>query len=153
MAENEIYIRTALKSDIPSMQVVRNSVKENKLSNPALVTDKDVENYILNRGKGWVCEINSNIVGFAIADLVGKNIWALFVEPRVEKMGIGRRLHQVMVNWYFNKQKETLWLSTSPGTRAAEFYPKLGWKQVGTYGKGELKFELTYEGWLKAIAV
>ena len=33
-------------TDIPQIQIVRNSVKENTLSDPALVPDKDVEDCI-----------------------------------------------------------------------------------------------------------
>jgi hypothetical protein len=66
----KMLFREARITDIPQIQVVRNSVKENMLSNPALVTDKDCENYLVNRGKGWVCEIDDRIVGFAIVDLI-----------------------------------------------------------------------------------
>jgi GNAT superfamily N-acetyltransferase len=50
------------------------------------------------RGKGWVCEINNEIVGFSIADLKGNNIWALFLRPEFEKLGIGKRLHDIMLD-------------------------------------------------------
>ncbi len=61
--------------DIKQIQIVRHTVKENVLSDPALVTDKDCEEYLTARGKGWVCETNNQIVGFAIADLKDYNIW------------------------------------------------------------------------------
>jgi len=44
-------IRVAKLKDIPQIQVVRNLVKENQLSDPNLVPDKDVEDYMLHRGK------------------------------------------------------------------------------------------------------
>ncbi len=93
--------------------MVRNLVKENTLSDPGLVTDEDCENYLLNRGKGWVCEIENRIVGFAIVDVVDRNVWALFVHPEFEKKGIGGKLHDAMLNWYFNKTNDTIWLGTS----------------------------------------
>jgi GNAT superfamily N-acetyltransferase len=83
------------------IQLVRNAVKENVLSNPSLVSDTDVENYITQRGRGWVCEIDNFITGFAIADLQDNNIWALFIHPDFEGRGIGKRLHDEMMNWYF----------------------------------------------------
>ena len=83
------------------MQVVRNAVKENILSNPALVSDKDCERFLFVRGKGWICEKNNIIVGFAIADLKENNIWALFVHPDHEAKGIGRKLYDGMLDWYF----------------------------------------------------
>lgn len=62
---------------------------ENTLSNPHLVTDKDCGEYMFIRGKGWVCEINRQIVGFCIVDLIDNNIWALFLWPEFESQGIG----------------------------------------------------------------
>jgi ribosomal protein S18 acetylase RimI-like enzyme len=94
-----MMIRAAKIDDIKQIQIVRNSVKENTLSNPNLVTDKDCEEFISVRGKGWVCEIDQQIVGFAIADLKEKNIWALFVDPEYERKGIGQKLHRKMLNW------------------------------------------------------
>lgn len=62
--------REATINDISQIQVVRNIVKENMLSNPALVPDSDVLDYITRRGKGWICEAENKIVGFAIATLL-----------------------------------------------------------------------------------
>jgi hypothetical protein len=62
--------REAVPGDIPSIQRVRNSVKENMLSDPGLVTAADCEDSISHRGKGWACEMHEDIVGFAIADLI-----------------------------------------------------------------------------------
>lgn len=141
-----MILREATIADIPQIQVVRNSVRENRLSNPALVTDKDCETFITVRGKGWVCEIDSKVVGFAIADLQDKNIWALFVHPDFENQGIGRLLHNRMLDWYFEQGEEKVWLGTAPGTRAEQFYTYAGWTAVGMHGK-ETKFEMTKEDW------
>ncbi|HRD59182.1 MAG TPA: GNAT family N-acetyltransferase, partial [Ferruginibacter sp.] len=80
-------------------------------------------------------------------DLKEHNIWALFIDPHFESRGIGKRLHQIMMDWYFSKTDTTVWLSTSPGTRAEKFYRIAGWKETGIYGKGEIKFELTAMDW------
>lgn len=141
--------REATIDDIPQIQVVRNLVKENQLSNPALVSDKDCEEFLTVRGKGWVCEVDGKIVGFSIADLVGNNIWALFLDPQYEKKGIGRILHNLMMDWYFAQTMDTAWLSTSPKTRAENFYRKAGWRETGIYGKGEIKFEMSYLDYLQ----
>lgn len=140
--------REATVKDIAQIQSVRNSVKENTLPNPNLVTDSDCMEYLTQRGKGWICEIDHRIVGFAIADLFEDNIWALFLHPDYERQGIGQRLHEIMLNWYFNQGKEQVWLSTSPATRAERFYKKAGWIENGFYGK-EIKFTMTKENWLK----
>jgi GNAT superfamily N-acetyltransferase len=140
-------IRQADIKDIQQIQVVRNLVKENRLSDPALVPDKDVEEYLTTRGRGWVCEIEGQVVGFAIADLVDNNIWALFIHPDFEKAGIGKKLHDEMLDWYFSQTDKTVWLGTAPKTRAEMFYRKAGWKEVGVHGIGEFKFELTKNEW------
>lgn len=143
-------IREATIADIKQIQIVRNAVKENTLSNPNLVTDEDCKIFLTVRGKGWACEKDNQIIGFSIADLKGHNIWALFVHPDFDKQGIGRQLHDIMLEWYFSQTKETVWLGTSPASRAESFYRKAGWKETGRYGKGEIKFEMTYEDWTKS---
>ena len=145
-----MIIREAQVADIKQIQVVRNSVKENTLSDPALVPDKDVEEYMINRGKGWVCEIEGTIVGFAIADLIENNIWALFIHPDFEAKGIGKKLHQMMMDWYFVQTREKVWLGTAPNSRAEKFYRMQGWEEAGMHGKGEIKFEMSYDKWMKS---
>jgi RimJ/RimL family protein N-acetyltransferase len=142
-----MIFRKAKIKDIKQIQIVRNSVVENKLSNPNLVTDNDCKEYITKRGKGWVCEINDEIIGFSIVDLKDKNVWALFLKPEYGKQGIGRELHHIMLNWYFSKTMDNLWLGTSPNTRAEIFYRKSGWTEIGKHGQGEIKFQMTYQNW------
>ena len=139
--------REAEIKDIPRIQIVRHSVKENVLSDPSLVTDEDCCEYLTVRGKGWVCEMDDQIVGFAIADLRDKNIWALFIHPEYEGKGIGTKLHDMMMNWYFMQGPELVWLSTGPGTKAEKFYKNNGWKYVGEYGLCEIRLELTSPDW------
>lgn len=145
----QLTFRQAETADIPGIQIVRNNVKENMLSNPGLVTDKDCEDYLNRRGKGWVCESMGVIVGFSIVDLIDHNVWALFVQPGFDKKGIGKKLHDLMLNWYFERSEHQLWLSTAPGTRAEEFYRRAGWQEAGMHGKAELRFEMTAANWKK----
>lgn len=141
-------IREAKVEDIKQIQRVRNAVTENTLSDPALVTDEDCKTFLTVRGKGWVCEIDGEIAGFSIVDLQDHNIWALFLDPKFEKQGIGRQLHDIMLDWYFKQTKENVWLGTSPKTHAESFYRKAGWTEIGMHGKGEIKFEMTYDDWM-----
>jgi GNAT superfamily N-acetyltransferase len=139
--------REANINDINQIQIVRNSAKENMLSNPALVTDKDCKVFITTRGKGWVCESENKVVGFAIADLKENNIWALFVNPAYENKGIGKKLHSTMLDWYFLQTNENVWLGTAPNTKAETFYRLLGWREIGLHGKGEINFEMSFDDW------
>ena len=144
-----MIFREAQSGDTEPIQKVRNSVKENTLSDPALVTDEDVNNFLFSRGKGWVCEIDGCIVGFSIVDLKEKNIWALFAQPDHELKGIGKKLHNLMMDWYFQQTKESVWLGTAPGTRAEKFYKCRGWSEVGKHGEKEIKIEMSYESYKK----
>lgn len=141
-------IREALVHDIEQMQVIRNAVKENILTNRELVKYEDYVTYLFQRGKGWICETDNLITGFAIADLQCNNIWALFVRQGFEGRGIGRQLHDTMLNWYFSQTQQAVWLSTAFHTRAAAFYEKAGWVYTGVHGKNEARFEMTYSNWI-----
>lgn len=142
-----MIVREAVTADIPQIQVVRNLVKENPLPDPSLVTDADCKDYLINRGKGWVCEIGNKIVGFSIISVKDNNVWALFIQPGYERQGIGRLLHDRMMNWYFAQTNETIWLGTASGTRAEKFYQAAGWTRTGIRSNGEIRFEMSQAQW------
>lgn len=144
-----LILREATLADIPALQIIRNSVRENVLSNPDLVTYSDYVLFLQDRGKGWLCEYDGKIAGFAVVDMLDHNIWALFVHPDAEGKGIGRQLHDLMLDWYFAQTVETVWLGTAPNTRAEKFYRTAGWKEVGMHGSGEVKFEMRMVDWVK----
>jgi len=142
--------REATFADIPGMHMVRLAVKENVLSHEGRVTEADyVEMLEEEHGKGWVCTVEERIAGFAIVDVMFHNVWALFILPEFEKQGIGKQLHKLMLDWSFRQQGlDSLWLSTAMGTRAEEFYERLGWKREGVTESGEVHFEMTKEMWV-----
>ena len=142
-----MIFREATVNDIDNYMIVRMAVTENVLNNPALVPREDNVDYLTKYGKGWVCEMNGQIVGFSIVGLVQRNVWALFVMPAFEGKGIGGKLHDMMMDWYFTQTGETIWLGTEHGTKAATFYKKRGWREVGTHGDDEIKMEMSLESW------
>lgn len=144
-----MILREATIEDIAALQVIRFAVKENILNNPLLVTTEDYKRYLTRDGKGWLCEIENEVAGFAIVDTTQNNIWALFVHPDYEKKGIGKRLQTIMLDWHFSQTRNTVWLSTAPNTRAEKFYTLTGWKHVGFTKNGEIKFEMTFDDWEK----
>ena len=146
-----MIIREAIASDISQMHKVRMAVKENILPRPDLITEKEYEDFLTRRGKGWVCVIHSILVGFSIVSVTDKNVWALFVQPGYENKGIGRKLYEEMMKWYFSQTNETIWLGTAPNTRAEQFYRKAGWKQTGLRANGEIRFEMTQSEWVRNI--
>ncbi|QQL50900.1 GNAT family N-acetyltransferase [Mucilaginibacter ginkgonis] len=144
-----MIFRTAELKDIQQMQIVRHLVKENTLSDPALVTDSDVAYYLTIKGKGWVCEDQRQVVGFSIVDVKDNCVWALFVNPEFAQKGIGKQLHRLMLDWYFTETATAIVLGTAPNTRAERFYSLQGWRHIGNYPNGEIKLEMTKESWLR----
>ena len=138
-------VRRATIADIEAMHRLRLSVQENVLSDPQRVTPGHYVPMLEEHGRGWVYELDGNIVGFAVADHSRRNIWALFVDPACEGRGIGRALHDAMVHWLFEQGREPLWLTTAPGTRAERFYSTAGWRRAGLDDNGELRFEWTHD--------
>jgi len=146
-------IRRAQIEDIQGMSRVRLCVKENVLSNPGFVTYVDYEEHLTKYGAGWVAVVNGKIVGFAIVNAEANNVWALFVDPEYERNGIGRALHDTMLNWYFGHTTATIWLSTGQHTRAATFYRTCGWSEVCILPNGEIKFEMQDSIWQNTAEV
>ena len=142
-----MIFREAQLSDIKQLYAVRLSVKENMLPDPGFISEREYEKYLMHFGKGWLCEIDDNVVGFSIIGLSQRNVWALFVHPDFEKKGIGRQLHDIMLDWYFNQTNETIWLGTGPNTRAELFYRTAGWREAGRRPNGEIKFEMSAQDW------
>jgi len=103
-----MHFRQAHPNDIPWLHNIRIAVKENILPNPDLITKNEYEDFLTRRGRGWLCEEDEQILGFAIVDFKGNNIWALFVKPGYEGKGIGKKLHDDMLDWYFNQTNETV---------------------------------------------
>lgn len=133
-------LRQALAADVPAIQRVRHSVRENRLVSTT-ISDEQVRDAIENTGRGWVIDYGGDIVAFAIGNATNGNIWALFVHPDHERRGYGRRLHDTMLEWLWSQGLERLWLTTEPGTRAQRFYEAAGWQRMGTTDSGELRYE------------
>jgi GNAT superfamily N-acetyltransferase len=133
-------LRQALRDDVPAMQVIRMSVRENRLES-TVISEEQVIHVIENTGKGWVIEEDGEIAGFGIANREERNIWALFFHPDFEGRGYGRQILEVMTEWLWSISDQPIWLSTDPGTRAEGFYKKAGWYITGKMPNGEVRFE------------
>lgn len=137
-------LRQSCRKDVQAMHRIRLSVHENRLSSTSL-SESDYWRATEMNGRGWVIESDGEIVAFAVGNASTGNVWALFVHPKCEGQGHGRRLLTVMSEWLWAQGRETLWLATKPNTRAAEFYTRAGWSQRGRFASGELRFELRRE--------
>jgi GNAT superfamily N-acetyltransferase len=129
MKIGQVSYREATLADLPAISKVRMSVVENVLSDPSKVTNEDYVAYITETGKGWVAELDGDIIGFSMANRSGL-IWALFLRPGYEARGIGRNLLDLCTSWLRQVGVDRAFLDTAPGTRAEEFYRRRGWTVI-----------------------
>jgi GNAT superfamily N-acetyltransferase len=135
-----IAIRAALRADMPELWRVRYAVTENTLT-PGRIRDEELRQAIEARGRGWVAEVDGTVQGFAIAFRDNGQVWALFVSPHAQGMGLGSRLHDEMLAWMREVGLTRAWLTTGADTRARAFYAQRGWKCIGPSGEHEVIME------------
>lgn len=121
---------------------IRFAVRENRLSDPNKVTAQHCADYLDALGRGWVCELAGQIIGFSYAANDG-SIWALFVLPEQEGKGAGSRLLQAATEWLFTQGHREVRLSTGMDTRADRFYAAQGWQRGERNESGEVVYRLS----------
>ena len=121
--------------DVRELLHLRTQVKENVLTAEDLarrgITEAEVIRKISGSYRGWLCECDGRIVGFAMGDRRTGEMWVIAVLPAYEGRGIGRRLLGLVEEWLFAFHDE-LWLTTedNPANRAWRVYLKAGWRKV-----------------------
>ncbi len=128
-----LTLRRATEADIPTLMRIRLAVRENRLSDPSRVTHAMYVDHLDRLGRGWVAELDGAIVGFSYASRTDASIWALFVDPRYEGLGAGKRLLRLAADWLFEIGNDEVCLGTEVDTRADRFYAAQGWT------RGEMK--------------
>jgi GNAT superfamily N-acetyltransferase len=145
LTEIAVAFREAGAADMPGISRVRASVGENLLTSEQLeqrgITNASVAASFLTDAKGWVAAHQDEIVAFSIANKKEESIFALFVLPAYEGHGIGSRLLDLALQWLWDSGAERAWLTTAPGSRAARFYERQGWRQIGADPSGDVRFE------------
>ena len=141
--EMEIY-------DVPAAFDVRTSTKENALTLEELeedyeLTPETLASAMRSTAKGWVCEADSKVVGFAMGDSANAELTVIAVLPDYEGRCIGKRLLSKVENWLFSLGYDELWLVTTPDPelRAYNFYVKRGWVPTGEIIDEDEKFLLS----------
>ena len=100
---------------------------------------EDVSWFVDNPGI-FLWEEDGSIVGSSASDPRNGNIFALFVEERYERRGIGKALFERACKVLVDAGCTRMWLTTWPGTRAERFYREAGWRVTGV-DDGNLVFE------------
>jgi GNAT superfamily N-acetyltransferase len=134
-------LRRAIETDVPRIHEIRDSVRENILSDPSRVTPADIA-WFLDNGPIWVWqEADGTVSGFSAGDPRDGWIWALFVAPGHEGKGIGRTLLKAACDCVREAGHGMATLSTEPGTRAERHYRADGWIATGYSERGEIVFQ------------
>ena len=78
---------------------------------------------------GWLCEVDSKTVGFAMTNGRTGEFWVIAVLPEYEMRGIGSKLPLLAEDWLRSIGWEEIWLWTSLDTnlKAYSFYRNRGW--------------------------
>jgi GNAT superfamily N-acetyltransferase len=120
-------------ADIPALFVVRTATDENNLSREQLtrlgITEGSVREKLLGSYKGWLCEVDDQVVGFAMGDSRTGEMWVIAVLPEHVGKGVGSALLRHVEDWLWETGCRELWLTTDVDThlRAYSFYRKHGW--------------------------
>ncbi len=123
-------IRPAKPADVPTLFHIRTSVRENHLSREQLaglgITEASIAEMISAAPCAWVAVSGDEVVGFSMIDSAEGSLFAAFILPSHEGMGIGAKLVDAAENELFRHHSE-IWLETAEYSRAAGFYRHLGW--------------------------
>ena len=94
------------------------------------ITPESVRELLRSSHRGWLCESDSQVVGFSMANQDTGEMWVIAVLKSHEGKGIGKRLLGLAEDWLFSVGWEEIWLTTDPDEtlRAVGFYRRLGWQ-------------------------
>lgn len=134
-------------ADLPAVTVIRTSVIENHLSVAEMAArgiteDGIIAEMVAGNLRGWVMLVSGVPVAFSFARRVEKTIFAMFVQPGYEGLGLGRRVMAAAEDWLFEEGVTDIWLTTdaNPAIRAHGFYQRLGWVTDWSAEAGEVTY-------------
>ncbi|USW03406.1 GNAT family N-acetyltransferase [Pseudomonas pergaminensis] len=142
----QTLIRTATQDDVNTLFAIRTSVVQNHLSVEQMadlgITPQALADSIRAAPCVWIAEVDGQPAGFSMVDLAGGEVFAMFVLPTHENLGLGRQLMAVAEAALF-EHHERLFLITDgrDGIRANGFYQRLGWAVVGQVEGGDVRYE------------
>jgi len=140
-------IRKMTVADLPEVFAVRISTVENSVTLQELedeyeLTQDSLAAAMQLSAKGWVCEVDGKIVGFAMGDSESGEMTVIAVLGAFERQGIGEKLLTKVRDWLFECGHDEVWLVTTPDPnfRAYGFYQSQGWIATGVIIDEEEKF-------------
>jgi GNAT superfamily N-acetyltransferase len=135
-----MLFREITPADVDALFAVRTATRENRLSREELalrgITEDAVRARLARSFRGWLCECDGRVVGFAMGDGGAGELEVVAVLPEYEGRGIGTRLLELVETWLRSLGWPELWLFTDPdpALRAYAFYTRRGWTDAGLEG-------------------
>ena len=147
----QTLIRVATQDDVDTLFEIRTSVVQNHLSieqmaelgiTPQLLADSMREAPCV-----WIAEVDGQPVAFAMVDLAEGEVFAMFVLPSHENLGLGRQLMAVAEAALF-EHHDRLFLITDgrDEIRANGFYRHLGWSVVERVEGDDVRYQKSRAG-------
>jgi GNAT superfamily N-acetyltransferase len=136
-----LRLRAATRADLPRIYEVRHGTAENRLTDPALVTNEEVAWY-MDHAIFLVSEDARGVQGFTCVNHQTGYVWALFVIDDAQGLGHGTGLLDAAMARLREAGHRQAFLSTGAGTRAEAFYRARGWQPMGVSMSGEIVFRL-----------
>jgi ribosomal protein S18 acetylase RimI-like enzyme len=125
--------REIREHDVASLFAVRVATRENTLSREQLaglgINEETVLAMLDTTHRGWLCEEEDQVVGFAMGNCENGEMWVIALLPDYEGKGIGAELLTRVEDWLWSEGWAEIWLTTDvdPTRRAYGFYQRQGW--------------------------
>jgi GNAT superfamily N-acetyltransferase len=129
---SDFMIRNMEARDVARCIWVRTHTREMCWTLEALskagITEAAVVQHLATTHKGWVCEVDGQVVGMSMGNRSNGEFWVIALLPEYEGRGIGRQLLQQCQQWLHEQGWAEIWLWTSPdkSTRAYYIQPLAG---------------------------
>lgn len=139
-------IRAATQDDVDTLFTIRTSVVQNHLSVAQMaglgITPQGLADSVRAAPCAWIAEVNGQPAAFSMVDLATGEVFALFVLPTHENLGLGRQLMAVAEAALF-EDHATLFLITDgrDHVRANGFYRRLGWTVTEQVEGDDVRYE------------
>lgn len=142
----QVLIRAATADDVDTLCAIRTSVVQNHLSLEQMaergITPPVLVDALRQAPCAWIAEVDGQAAGFSMVDLDEGEVFAMFVLPTHENLGLGRQLMAVAEAALFERH-DRLHLVTDgrDEIRANGFYQRLGWSNVGQVDGDDVRYE------------
>jgi len=134
MKDTRPIYRIIESEDIPALFDVRIATWHNEHGREELtqmgITHDSVNGLIQSTHRGWLCEVQGRVIGFAMGNRETAEMWVIAVLDEYENRGIGRALLSRVEDWLFRQGHPEIWLTTDTDEafRAVGFYRHCGWR-------------------------